>query len=261
MLEIKVAVRLASLRLPFKKSLLAAAELGAGAVEIDALNELKPREMSQTGIRQIRKQLEDLQLKVSAVSFETRGSYHDLNGLDRRVEATRDALKFAYELGTNVVVNQIGRIPEDVESPDFQMLLQTITDLGVTGQRVGAMLAARTGTESGETMRRLIDELPDGSLVVDFDPGNLIINGYSASDAIKFLARDVMHVHARDGVQDLAKGRGLEVQLGRGSADFPYLLGVLEEQRYRGWLTVQRDEADNPLQESAQAVEYLKNIG
>ena len=42
MLQIRIGVELASLRLPFKKGLLTARELGADAVEIDARQELRP---------------------------------------------------------------------------------------------------------------------------------------------------------------------------------------------------------------------------
>ena len=261
MLQIKVAIQLASFKLPIKRGLQIAAQLGADAVEIDARNELRPNELSATGIRHFRKQLEDLNLKVSALSFQTRGSYYELNGLDRRVEATKQMLKFAYDLGTNVVVNQVGTIPPDSEDPHFQMLLQTLGDIGAAGQRVGAMLCARTGTEDGAVMKNLIDALPTGSLPVDFDPGNLIINGFSASEAIELLAEYVWHVHARDGVQDLAQGRGLEVPLGRGSADFPNILARLEERGYQGYLTVQRDHSDEPIIEIEQGVKFLNNVG
>jgi sugar phosphate isomerase/epimerase len=69
-----------------------------------------------------------------------------------------------------------------------------------------------------------------------------------------------MHVHATDGVRDLARGRGLEVHLGRGSVDFPALLGVLAERGYRGYFTVQRDGADDPMIELGQAVQYLRSL-
>ena len=72
MLQIKLGIELASLRLPLKKGLLTARELGAEAVEIDARHELRPEDLSRTGVRQVRKMLDDLNLRVSAVSFRTR---------------------------------------------------------------------------------------------------------------------------------------------------------------------------------------------
>ena len=95
---------------------------------------------------------------------------------------------------------------------------------------------------------------------MNFDPGNLIINGYSASESVRALAPYVLHVHATDGVRDLGRGRGLDVPLGRGSADYPDLLSILEEQRFQGFITVERDSASNPLLEISQAVEYLRRL-
>jgi sugar phosphate isomerase/epimerase len=67
-------------------------------------------------------------------------------------------------------------------------------------------------------------------------------------------------VHARDGVRDLARGRGLEVPLGRGSADFPALLGALEDYQYRGFFTIAREESDQPEYEISEAVKYLTSL-
>ena len=60
MLQIKVGVQLASLRQTFRQALLTARQMGADAVEIDAREELKSEELSVTGIRQVRKMLDDL---------------------------------------------------------------------------------------------------------------------------------------------------------------------------------------------------------
>ncbi len=203
----------------------------------------------------------DLQLRVAAVTFQTHRGYNVLDDLQQRVEATKKAMSFAYELGTSVVVNQIGRVPEQPDGAEWNLFLESLADIGHHGQKCGAMLAARTGTESGETLAKLIDALPAGSLTVDFDPGNLIVNGYSATEALQFLGPDIVHVHARDGVQDLAQGRGLEVQLGRGSADFPTILATVQQRGYRGYFTVQRPPSADPIESSRDAIEYLRNLG
>ncbi len=54
-LSLKISVRLASLRQPFKKALRTAASLGAQAVEIDARTEVQPAEITASGIRHLRK--------------------------------------------------------------------------------------------------------------------------------------------------------------------------------------------------------------
>lgn len=258
--QLKIGIQLASLRLPLKKALHIAARMGAVAVEIDARGELKPRDLTGTAIRHLRKMLDDLNLRVCAVSFRTRRGYDTVEDLDRRVEATKQAMQMAYQFGASVVVNQVGRVPTESQGPQWDAMLESLAELGQHGQHVGALLAAETGTESGPDLKRLIDALPPGSLGVNFDPGNLIVNGFSPREALESLAADVLHVHAKDGVRDLAQGRGLEVPLGHGSADFPQLLGTLEEHQYRGYFTVEREKCNDPVAEIAQAVTFLKNI-
>lgn len=260
MLHLKIGIQLASLRLPFKKALHTAAELGAQAVEIDARKELKPRELAQTGIRQLRKMLDDRNLRVCAIGFQTRRGYNVAQDLDQRVEATKEAMRLANSLGANVVVNQIGRIPAEASGPEWDLLVQVLTDLGRFGQRVGALLAAETGAEDPASLLRLLEALPDGSIVVNLDPGNLIVNGFSASEATRDLGQYVFHVHAKDGVRDLAQGRGIETQLGRGSVDFPELMAILEEHEYRGCFTIEREHAENPILEVGQGVQYLRSL-
>ena len=256
MLQIKIAVQLASLKLPLKKGLLTAREMGAEAVEIDARHEPALAELSQTGVRQVRKMLDDLNLRVSCLGYRTRRGYHVADDLEPRIEATKRALKLAYDLGTNVVVNHIGRVPAEATST----LVQALTDIGSYSHKVGAFLAAETATESGADLARLLARLPPGAIGVDLNPAQLILHGHSPAEAVRALAPHVLHVHASDGTRDLALGRGIEVQLGRGSAELPELLAVLEEHQYRGYITVERRDADSPIGDVRQAVEFLRNL-
>jgi len=257
---IKIGIQLASLRLPVRKAIGTAARLGAAGVEFDARGEVRPHELGQTGIRELKRLLEDSSLGVSAVGFHTRRGYDVADELDRRIAATKAAMKFAADMRAPVVVNQIGRVPDEADGRGWQMLLESLGELANYGQHVGVILAAQTGSESGPQLATLLDKLPP-TVGADLDPGNLIINGFSPREAVEALGERIVHVHARDGVRDLARGRGLEVPLGRGSADFPALLAALEERRYRGYATiVARSEATDPQAEIALAVEYFKNL-
>ena len=258
--EAKIGVHLASLKLPLRKALLTAAQLGATAVEIDGRGELNPQTWSDTALRDVRRILDDLNLRVSAVGFQTRRGYDVPDELERRVAATKAAMKMAHALGASVVVNQIGRVPPESEGKPWQSLVESLTDLSAYGHRVGALLAAQTGTESGADLARLFAALPEHGIGVDLDPANLIINGFSPSEAVQALGPHILHVHARDAVRDLARGRGLEVELGRGSVDFPSLLGSLEEHGYRGYFTVAREKSDDPISEIGQSIKYLKSL-
>lgn len=259
MLQLKKAIRLESLNLPLKKALHVAAQMGVEAVEINARTQLRPNELSRTGVRHFRKLLSDLNLNVSAIHFPTRRGYQVMDDLDRRVDATKSAMELAYQLGANIVCNHIGAIPEE-ESDAWRTMVQALTDLGNHSHKSGAWLAAKTGSEEGIKLKSMLSSLPLGAIGVDFDPGSLVIGGYSVDESLKALGDRVLSFRARDAVRDLAAGRGVEVQLGRGSIDLPHLLSILEEHQYRGYVTLERQTGGDPLVECAESLEYLQNI-
>ena len=66
-------------------------------------------------------------------------------------------MRLAYQLGAAVVVNQLGAVPRRTGGPQWDLLLDTLTDLGNYGHHVGAVLAAETGSRIGsrfETIAR-----------------------------------------------------------------------------------------------------------
>lgn len=260
MSSIRIAVQTRSLREPLKRALHTAARLGAEGVEIDARTELVPAEMSRTGVREFRKLLSDLSLHVSAVAFPTRRGYDVADDLERRVLATQEAMRFAYELGANVVINRVGEVPDDTNDVRFGRLVEVLTALGAFGQRAGARLAALTGQESGPQLARLLEALPDQSVGVDLHPSGLIHHGHSPAEAVAAVGRYVLHVHACDAVRELGQGRAIDVELGRGSAEMPVLLGQLAEFNYRGWVTIDRRDAADPVTEIGNAVAYLRSL-
>ncbi|MFN7732050.1 MAG: sugar phosphate isomerase/epimerase family protein [Pirellula sp.] len=256
---IRVGVQLSGLRMAFKQSLHAAAKLGAEAVEIDARNELRPESLDSTALRQIRKLLEDLNLKVASLRFQTRRGYECTDALDRRIEGTKRAMKLAYELGANVVVNGAGEIDPDPQAPSREILRNVLADLGVYSQRVGAFLAIETGAESIATLADFLETLPEGSVGVTLNPGNLLVHGFGLEDLSR-LTPHIMLVHAKDGVPDRARGRGTQVPLGYGLAEFPNIVATLEERAYRGYYVVERDMAQDPWAEFSNAISYLKHL-
>jgi len=256
---LKIAVDLSTVGLPLQKALHMAAELGAAAVEIDARGEITPQ-LSRTGVRQVRKILDDHGLRVSSVRYRTRRGYAETTDLDARVEATKAAMALAYSLGAALVSNHVGRIPSDPESPDWRLLVEVLRDLGEHGHRAGALLAAETGTAGGDRLARLLADLPEGALAVDLNPGNLVQNGFSPLEAVAALGPAVRLVHASDARAGGGGSPGEPAVLGRGEVDLPALLGSLEEHGYRGYFTVGRSGSGDPREELSAAIEYLRRI-
>ncbi len=260
MLHQRIAVQLSSFAQPLKQALQTAARLGANGVEIDARVDIRPKELTDTGRRQLKKWMDDMNLRVASVRFQTRRGFDVLTDLDRRLDATKDAMRLAYALGARVVVNQIGMVPEDSAHPAYTQLQACLADLAKFGQHIGAIFAPETGSEPGERLVHLVESLTEKTLGITFNPGNLIANDFSAEEALEACASHTLLVHARDAVRDLSRGRGIEVPLGRGSVDFASLCGRLEVEHFKGWFVIDREHSPTAIEELGFAVSYLKSV-
>ena len=107
----RLSVPAVALATDLRKALRAARDLGVSGIELDARSGIDSDQITQTGMRQIRKWLGDEGLVVSAIAFPTRGGYGDSDRLEGRIAATKAALKLAFDLGASVVLNHIGEIP------------------------------------------------------------------------------------------------------------------------------------------------------
>jgi sugar phosphate isomerase/epimerase len=256
---IKIGVQLSSFGKPFRLAIQMAAALGVDSIEIDARRDLRPTEVSGTALRQIRKLLADLNLRVVSVRFATRRGYDELIDLERRVRATKEAMQMAADLGATVVVNQIGMIPESKDDPALDTLRSVLTDLGRFSQRHGAFIGCETGSEPYDRLRQFIETLPEGTAGITFNPGNLIVNGYDIDDLSKS-AKHILLVHVKDAVRDRARGRGSEVPLGRGLAEFPLIAAALDERHFSGSFVIDHDPTPNIESELRSSIAFLRNI-
>jgi len=259
MIGFKIATQTRCFAQSLKKALHTAAGLECDGVQLDARTELQPAELSETGLRQLRKMLSDLNLRVGSVAFPTRRGYSNRVDLQPRLEATRAAMRMASQLGARILIGNLGPLP-DKESPDERAtLVDALQSLAVYGNREGVLLVVQT-TESPQKLVDFLATLPEGILALDLHPARLIAQGESPAEFVTTAGKYLAHVHAVDGVYDLASRSGVEVELGRGSADFPELLGMMEEFGYRDWLTIERRASQQPLEDIGNAVKYLRSL-
>lgn len=236
------------------------AQLGCDGVLIDARRELRPAEISDTGLRQLRKMLDDLNLRVGAVAFPTRRGLGSSEDLQRRVEASIDAMRFASKLGARILICTLGGLAEAADDPQRAILADVLATLSTQSHRLGVSLAAQAGDTGPQTLADFLATLPEGTLGLDLHPGQLVTHGISPQEFVSTVGQHVAHVHAVDAVSDLAGGGSTEVELGRGSVDFPALMGQLEEYSYRDWLTIERRHSNQPVEDIGNAVKFLRSL-
>ena len=258
MIGVRVAVQTKCLAQPLRQALHTASSLGAEGVQIDLRHELPAPELSDTALRQLRKLLDDLNLRVGSTAFPTRRGYADPQDLERRLEATLEAMRAASKLAARVMLITMGPLPLP-DAAERSTLLEAMTTLAMHGNRLGVQVAAQCFDAHPTDLKNFVDELPEGAIGVDLSPADLILSGRQPREFAETLGPHIVHVFANDAVRGVGRS-GSDVELGRGMADFPELLGALEEHNYQGWVTIERRTSTRPVEDVGNAVQFLRSL-
>jgi sugar phosphate isomerase/epimerase len=256
---IQIAIATSSLSQPFKRAAQTVARLGATGLQIDARNELRPNALGETGRRQFLHHLSELGLKVASLTFPLRRSFYDEDELEARVDATKQVLNFAYQLGAKVVTVRIGKVPADRESREYGLLRDVLDDLAQYSNRVGATLAISPLGDTLEDLANLLGDITQGPLGLDFDPGGFAMAAHDPIAAFRTLHESVINVRIRDGLRDIDV-TGAEVAVGQGDVKWPECLALLDEAHYTGWLTIDRTTGNTRTADVAHAIEFLRSL-
>jgi sugar phosphate isomerase/epimerase len=256
----KIGIRLESLGLPLRRALGEVARMGVSGVQIDAVGDLSPSTLSQTGRREFRNLLRSHNLELTALGCPLRRGLDAAEAQQERLEWVQKVLSLSYDLGPRIVVVQAGQVPDDLATPQAHLLDEALLNLGQYGDRVGARLALETGLEAGATLAGFLRRFDTGSLAVNLDPANLILHGFDLDDSIRALQGLIVHTHAKDCRRASASRVAQEVPLGHGDIDWMHYLDVLTEAEYHGWLTIERESGDNRLADVAGGVAFLRRL-
>jgi L-ribulose-5-phosphate 3-epimerase len=255
-----IGVRLESLGLSLRPALEQARLMGVAGVQVDAVGDLAPERLSQTGRREFRNLLRTYNLELTALGFPLRRGLDVPDDQQERIDRLRGALVLSFDLGPRRVVADVGRIPEAADDPRMQLMTEALLALGQHGDRVGATLALETGLNSGEVLRKFLDRFDTAGLGVNLDPANLMMHGFNLYESARALGDKIVHTHAKDAREAGASRTAQEVPLGHGDIDWLLYLGVLEELGYHGWLTIERESGDNRVAEVAAGVKFLRRL-
>jgi L-ribulose-5-phosphate 3-epimerase len=258
--RLRIGVRLESLGLPLRRGLHDVERLGVTGVQIDAVGDLSPKTLSQTGRREFRHVLRAHNLELTALGCPLRHGLDTASGLEARIDHVRQVLSLSSDLGPRLVVVQAGRVPEDQGDPRIRILTESLLALGHHGDRTGTVLALETGLESGQVLRQFLDRFDSGGLGVNLDPANLLLGGFDPYESARALRGKVVHAHAQDARLAGANRTGQLVPLGHGDIEWMRYLSVLEEIEYRGWLVVEQETGNNRLGDIAAGVQFLRRF-
>lgn len=256
----KLGLCLESMGLPFRLGLQRTAEMGVHGIQIDAKGELSPERLTDTGRRELRNLLKTYDLQLTALNCPLRYGIDVFENQQPRIEFVKLVMQLAFELGPRMVIVQCPRIPEDEATDRAIRLREALMALGTFGDKIGTLVALEIGLDSGEKVRDYLNTLDVGSLGVNYDPANLLMNQHDPLKNLTPLNGKILHVHARDARGSTVSRGASEVALGAGDIEWMSFVGTLAAIEYRGWVVVEREQSDNRLADVQQGVSFLKRF-
>jgi sugar phosphate isomerase/epimerase len=255
----KLGVTLESLGLPVRRGLAEARRLGLTGVQFDAAGDLAPDRLTDTGKRELRHLLRSDGLELTALGCPLRHGLDEPANLQPRIDRVRQVMALSFDLGARVTIVQAGRVPDDPAEPRAEILRESLLALGQFGDRTGTTLALATGLESGATLKAFLDRFDTGGLGVNYDPGNLLMNGFDPVENLAPLKDRILHVHAKD-ARRVNVSRTVEVPVGHGDVDWMQFLGTLEAFEYRGWVAIECQSGEDRLADVTAGVAFLRRL-
>lgn len=258
--KLKIGVHLEALGLPLRRGLEEAARLGVSGVKVNAVGDLAPGNLSQTGRREFRNVLRARGLELASLGCPLRHGLDTPDNMEPRIAHIQQVMALAYDLGPRLVTIQAGAVPEKEEDPARGLLREALTILAAHGDRIGTILALESGLESGERLAQFLSQIHTGSLGVLFDPANQLLNGFRPHEDAHALAGKIVQVQAKDARKSGPSRAAQEVPLGHGDLDWMQLLADLEERDYSGWIVVHREAGTRRVQDVQEGVNFLRRF-
>jgi L-ribulose-5-phosphate 3-epimerase len=260
MSRFKLGIVLETTGLPVRRALAEVAKLGVSGVQVDAAGDLAPDKLTDTGRREFKNLLRAYNLELSALNCPLRRGLDTAENLQPRIEHVRKVMQLAFDLGPRRVIVPLPKVPEDAAAPRAVTAREALADLGSFGDRVGSVLVLEAGLDPGDKVRDYLNTFDTGSLAVNFDPANFLLNGFDPLASLAALAGKVAHTHARDARTATVRGGAREVPVGAGDIEWMVYVATLESIGYGGYLTVDREQGEDRFADVAAGVKFLKRF-
>lgn len=186
-----------------------------------------------------------------------------------RAQRVADILRgaeFANKLGVKDIITHIGYLPDNPFHPDNLGVANALKLICTKLKENGQYFNFETGEELPLSLVHLMNRVGMDNLGVNFDPANLMMNGRGSCPvaALEFLAPYVRGFHAKDCKKPVApECKKVEVPAGKGDVDFPALIAKLKEIGYDGYITIERENYNEPevrTKEVAEIKQYLLEL-
>lgn len=160
-----------------------------------------------------------------------------------RVNELKDCARFAHKLGVTDICTHLGFIPENPSDTLYADFISALRHLVTYFKVLGVRLNMETGQETPVTLLRVINDINENNLGINFDPANFLMYGKANPiDALRIVGAYVNGVHAKDGEYPTdGISLGVEKPLGKGHVNIELFIQTLFDIQYKGPLTIERE--------------------
>jgi sugar phosphate isomerase/epimerase len=124
---------------------------------------------------------------------------------------------------------------------DTSQIDHALMELGQRADSYGVILAMRSQLSGFDALERALRQASCPWFGIDLDPVAILHDPWPIDRVFDQLGPLVRHVRGRDATVG-ADRRTQPAAIGRGSTDWPYLLALLDDAGYNGWITVDSTE-------------------
>jgi len=263
----KIGTMIESFRMDMKLAVAEAAKLGIEGIQVYAAHnefstgELAPENMTPAKIKEWRDLVSSHGLVFSAICGDLGGhGFENEEDNKHRVEYSKRILDLSKELGCDIVTTHIGVVPEE-ENRKKEIMRAACRELALHADSINSCFAVETGPETAQVLFDFLESLGAGGVRVNYDPANLVM--VMADDPVKgthTLGKYIVHTHAKDGIQLTASPvTWQELPLGQGGVNWDEYLKALNEIGFNGFLTIEREVGETPVEDITLAVNFLKH--
>lgn len=192
----KLGIVAESTGLPIRQTIEWASKWSVDGLQVDGVGNLSANALTETGRREIKNLLKSFNLELSAIGCPIRRGLDSPEELQKRLENIQKAMQLAYDLGARKVVVPFPKLPEP-ESPAALTLRDSLLALAACGDRVGTLVCLEAGLDDAAKVRDYLATYDTGSLCVNFDPANFLMNGHDPLASAIALSGKIAHSHAR----------------------------------------------------------------
>jgi len=256
----------------------AAKEYGYDGIEWRLVNgEVIPRDFPSETSKQIKDAVANAGLETCGVDSSVKLTLPPGPERDAQIEDGLGMLRVTREFGASLMRVFPGVYPESVSDDEaaawmtesLQALIPTAREQGVvisleTHDKFGWPRKATRGTTTSSMIARVLGELNDPAVGVQWDIANPYLEGETADVTWKNIRDYVAYVHLKDMRQD-AEGSWYHCTTGEGVVPIADALGWLQDANYDGWVSFEWEKKWHPeLAEPAVALphfmEYIQNL-